>query len=484
MKKIAPPWRDNLIKENTGGGDHQVTISSYLWRYPLSSGEMFLFNLLTGCIDVLNAEETGIFLEIERSPERIPEGGEKLARRMMSRGHIWNDLESQEEAVKRLMQDLSNQAMQRSLMFFLCVNHACPVGCRHCFELDVPQTTKTLPMPLDMIQAAFDAIDMIRVDMGRDGRTINLFGGEPFLPQSLESIRYILKMAQKKGYRLTTFTSGIFLEPFLPVLKEYAAEFDWFSITLDVSEEQHNRKRRVKNAYQLAAANINRLLESGIPLIVRINLDRENIGHLDTMLQTFQQYGWVGRPNFRIQLSPVTDHHCVRTNQLILDEASIVLALEALLRQSPAADLLLDRGCYFSLDYLAVNLGYRQPNSLDYAAPGPRVHLCMSNNRSAYLFGADGLVYTCDEVVGMPKYAVKQYFPSIKKLTNTIWQDLMASEISKCRACPYIFLCGGGCLLASIAQHGRPDNPSCPDVNAFLQRYLASHEQDLMQRQG
>lgn len=481
MKHLSQVWNDQLI--DISGEDRAIWghISAYLWEHVLSTGDLFLYNMLTGSIDLMNAEESKKFRRLQKEPELTDSTLNQLKCDLAVRGHLWTDTRSEQQAAERMMQSLTQNAYKRPLMFFLCLTHTCPIGCRHCFELDIPASNQLPPMSAEKVSAAFRHMETVRKETGREGWVINLFGGEPFLPSTYESVRTSLDMAHKGGYRLTTFTSGVFLEPFLPLLKEHALDFDWISVTLDGNEEHHNRRRRLRNAFQRTAINIDHLLEANLPVIVRINLDRENIDHLAEFVEEYQRLGWTGRPNFRIQTSPVTDHHCVRTDNIVLDETSLVLSLEALRRELPGEDILLDRGCYFTLDYLAVKLGLRQPNALDYAPPGPRVHLCMSNNHSAFLFGADSMLYTCDEVVGNQKYAVGQYFPFEKMYEKPLWLDLMATDIPKCRTCRYLFLCGGGCTLAGIAQNGRPDLPNCPDVDGMLHRYVSNHEKDILE---
>lgn len=484
MKHLSQVWnarlKEDLEAEAGFASEGQGCLSSYLWKYALPSGQLFLYNLLTGSIDLLSSEETRVFRQIEAQPGPAAADESTFRKELAKRGHLRKDSKGEQQTAQRLMDDLSQQAYQRPLMFFLCLTHACPIGCRHCFELDIPKNSQAEAMSPEKVSAAFDRMETIRRESGRGGNVINLFGGEPFLPSTLGSVRAALELAHRQGYRLTTFSSGVFLEPFLPLLKEHASSFDWFSITLDGSQEFHNLRRRLPNAFQRTAANIDRLLDLGMPLILRVNLDRENIDHLGQFVNDFKQRGWIGRPNLRVQLSPVTDHHCVRTDQIVLDEASLVMKLETLRDHFPEARTLLDRGCYFSLEFLAVSLGFRQPNSLDYAPPGPRVHLCMSNNHSAFLFGADSLLYTCDEVVGNAKYASGRYYPDYAWFPQSLWQDLMAPDVPKCRQCRFLFLCGGGCTLAAIARNGRPDLPDCPPVNDLLTRYIHMHENELM----
>jgi uncharacterized protein len=484
VKHLSQVWnarlKEELETEADFAGEDWGYLSSYLWKYELPSGQLFLYNLLTGSIDLLSAEETQVFTQfaVHSGTEAALESA--FRKELTRRGHLRKDNQSEQRAAQGLIDDLSHQAYQRPIMFFLCLTHACPIGCRHCFELDVPKNNQVETMSPKKLQVAFDRMETFRRESGRGGNVINLFGGEPFLPSTLGNVRAALELAHRNGYRLTTFSSGVFLEPFLPTLKEYASNFDWFSITLDGSQEFHNLRRLLPNAFQRTAANIDRLLDLGMPIILRVNLDRENIDHLGQFVNEFKQRGWIGLPNLRIQISPVTDHHCVRTDKIVLDEASLVIKLETLRDQFPETRTLLDRGCYFCLEFLAVSLGFREPNSLDYAPPGPRVHLCMSNNHSAFLFGADNLLYTCDEVVGNAKYASGRYYPDYEMFPQSPWQDLIAPDVPKCRQCRFLFLCGGGCTLAAIARNGRPDLPDCPQVNDFLIRYVQMHENELM----
>jgi len=246
MKEISSTWKQDIITPKSETTDFsEVYISKYLWKHSLASGGLFLFNMLTGFIDVFDRKEKVKFEILEQTRMVSSEMGQGFVSQLLSHGHVWKSIADENTAAEKLIEELSTKAFEQDMMFFLCVNHSCPVGCRHCFELDVPILTQTPPMSDEIIEAAFKDMDDIKAKTGRDGKVINIFGGEPFMPKTLDSVSKILSVASEKGYRLTTYTSGIFLEPFFPLLKEHTALFDWISITLDVSENHFDDRRRI-----------------------------------------------------------------------------------------------------------------------------------------------------------------------------------------------------------------------------------------------
>lgn len=173
--------------------------------------------------------------------------------------------------------------------FVILPTTACNARCFYCYESGYPHHTMTE-------KTAEDTVQFILKNCGSLRKTkIHWFGGEPLVGK--DRIAQICRRLGEEAFEFSSkMTSNGYL--FTPELVREAKE-DWHltfvQITLDGTEAIYNRTKAYAGAdgspYYRVLGNIESLLDAGIRVSVRMNLDRHNeqdLAHLiDELAERF-----------------------------------------------------------------------------------------------------------------------------------------------------------------------------------------------------
>jgi uncharacterized protein len=165
---------------------------------------------------------------------------------------------------------------------------SCNFGCPYCFE-----TAKPGVMEENVQQAVFDFIQNQIETIHPKNISITWYGGEPLLAKDI-----VVSMSRKidalsKAYSMT---SGFNIVTNGYLIDETAAEqlFDCgirrAQITIDGCEERHNHRRFLKTnpekgTYDQILRGINLFAQHGIKVILRMNVDKENLEDIGTFVR-------------------------------------------------------------------------------------------------------------------------------------------------------------------------------------------------------
>jgi len=161
--------------------------------------------------------------------------------------------------------------------FTILTTMACNARCFYCYEKGRPQT----PMKADTARKVADYIINTAV---KDGSTIKLswFGGEPLVNENVIDI--ICTKVKNAGFNYySTFTSnGLLFKP--EKLEKYRNlwHLKLGQITIDGTEEVYNKTKNYKNVkgknpYEIVLNNCYFLMDHGISISIRINVDNYNL---------------------------------------------------------------------------------------------------------------------------------------------------------------------------------------------------------------
>lgn len=132
------------------------------------------------------------------------------------------------------------------------VTRTCNLRCRHCYSSSGPEEKESLPIAT--IRAILEAC------AGQGYQCVSFSGGEPLLYPDLEEAA---SCAKDLGLRVTMVTNGMLLHR--NRWTRIAPLVDLVAVSLDGTEEIHNRLRNSENAYASMEANLGCLQESGVP---------------------------------------------------------------------------------------------------------------------------------------------------------------------------------------------------------------------------
>ncbi|MBQ6676412.1 MAG: radical SAM protein [Clostridia bacterium] len=271
MQTILPPMSaaQKLCPEPKIA-DGPYRISQFAISAPCEEG-VLLYHTLTGELLLLSEEEY-------RGAANGDEEGEDLKKRrfLVPENYDEYTLCRQVMSVARLLAPKKKGITG----FTVFTTTDCNARCPYCYELGRPRT----PMS---DRTAADAADYIaRVSEG--GKvTLSWFGGEPLM--NTKAIDIITSELRARGvpFRSKIVSNGyLFDEDLVRKAKdEWALEFA--QITLDGTEETYNRIKGFTDcegsAFRRVLSNIGLLLDAGVRVQIRLNVDLDNVRDLSKL---------------------------------------------------------------------------------------------------------------------------------------------------------------------------------------------------------
>lgn len=158
----------------------------------------------------------------------------------------------------------------------------CNARCFYCYELGrsrIPMSEET----------ALHTADFIKANCGGKDVSINWFGGEPLF--NYRAIDLICERLRENGvaFRSSMISNGYLFDDELVTKAIDSWNVKWVQITLDGTEKIYNRCKafiyREGSAYQVVMGNIARLLNAGMLVIIRLNVDFHNAEDLTVLIE-------------------------------------------------------------------------------------------------------------------------------------------------------------------------------------------------------
>jgi len=170
-----------------------------------------------------------------------------------------------------------------ALLLTIAPTIQCNFRCTYCFETHRPEV---------MTPSIEDDLTRFIVAQSASVRAITTtwFGGEPLLePDILERVqRFTNAWGDARGIRIRRgiVTNGYFLDPAMVARLQALGEWETVQVTLDGLPDTHDRRRVLhggQGTWHRIIANCRAALGAGLPVNLRINVDRRNadaLGHL------------------------------------------------------------------------------------------------------------------------------------------------------------------------------------------------------------
>ena len=341
------------------------------------------------------------------------------------------------------------RASDKGVRLAVLTTHACNLACTYCFQ-DRPKKPPFLSLH-DVEPLAHFAAACLKRSTG--ALQIMWFGGEPLLNVSfiLAATRRLSELAYILGrsYEASIITNGTRIhrlsERTIRDMQLTAAQ-----ITVDGPPEVHNRRRPThsgRGSFRDTIRGVRRLTELGVATRLRVNVDADNLLHIDTLLEYLARKDLLKRVNLQFapvrtdqrireyyQCHPVTGEEWVRVDRYILDALNSYGALKQLTPLVPSVNFI----------------------------------PCSAQLRDSFVISADRLVYKC---LNDPPQANKAIGPIDDperifqaQLDPRTWagrlQAFAPEETSKCRNCGILSICAGGCPASRLERIESTENCS------------------------
>lgn len=300
------------------------------------------------------------------------------------------------------------------------------------------------------------------------GMSVDWLGGEPLL--ALPVIEYLSRgfreLCAEKGipYSAQVITNGtVITDEAIGILETCGV--DRLQITLDGPQEIHDRRRPFKvlndarSSFEVILSGLERLLGKFL-IRLRINVDRHNLDNVWPLLELFEERGWLGPERefypYLSRVAPFTE-----ACSSVVDDAC---DLDSFYRvQFRWIERLFELGVPVLFQGL-------------YQYPLPRHYNCGAIGTNGFIFNAAGEVHKCGLAVDDPGEAVGTIGQQIDvdgKASK--WRSFSPFDNPKCRRCPYLPSCLGGCPRDQLENRTLQKRETCVYYKKFEDQLLALH---------
>ncbi|MBQ3452344.1 MAG: SPASM domain-containing protein, partial [Selenomonadaceae bacterium] len=335
----------------------------------------------------------------------------------------------------------------------------CNFRCKYCFETH-PKGKMTSETQAALVKFVENHLERTK------NFSVTWYGGEPLLAKEIiwSLSEKFLAMCEKSSIDYDAFiiTNASLLEDSdVELFKKY--KISGAQITIDGVKEIHDSRRRSitnESTFDLLIDRVNLLLNNGLSVIVRVNIDKENIDRVDELLEVLAER-IDKRAELKIdfgQVSPFTDicksieSDCYNNEQF----ADVMI---------PLYEKVLARG--FTVNKMA-------------AYPAPRVNFCCTDYVNSFVVDNRGELYRCWNHVGNLKYSsgnVNDGDNLTLEKNYLSWIQWNPIRHPKCRECACLPICTGGCPDAM--RNSNDGQPVCGTVKYNLDKVLEHYYEQL-----
>jgi uncharacterized protein len=423
--------------------------------------EVLLVQPLTGQVAVIAASDAAALARLASGgalPGTLPEETLREARFVV-------DGEDDDRRLLAEAWDAFRSEVERTPAQLVVVpTFGCNLRCTYCYQETFDPAGRGL-VPPAVVDAFFGYVDRHH---GNDSPRpyLTLFGGEPLVdtPAHRDRLGRYLDGASARGMPVAAVTNGHDLEPFVPTLA--AAGVKEVQVTLDGPAAVHDARRphgSGSGTFDRIVRGVEALVAAGVPVNLRVVVDRENLPSLPALARLSADRGWLDLPEarFKTQLGRNYELFGCASRQAkgaLFDRVELWAEWARLAEAEPLLRRF-HRPRFHGARHLAETGEFPVPN-LD-ACPAAK---------KEWAFAPDGGVYGCTATVGNPRYRLGSYHPEIVLDERAIapWRARSTRTIPECRGCAAAGVCGGGCAaLADARGHGIA-GPDCRPVRELL----------------
>ena len=282
MQTILPPSGNTMkILGKPKPAEHGLRWMTYVAAQPVEGG-VLVFHTLTRSLLLLTPEEytaPDAVAELRSSWFRVPQEMDdmKYADRV--------------RFIRRTMQ----KEPEHITSYTIFTTTDCNARCFYCYEMG----RSRIPMSAE---TAHKAADYIAAHCGGEKVRIQWFGGEPLFNKAVIDIICNDLAAKGVEYHSTMISNGYLFDDATVKQAVELWKLKRIQITLDGTEDMYNRSKAYiykdgPSPYQVVLANIERLLDAGISVGIRLNMDNHNAENLMLLADELHER-FAGRKRF------------------------------------------------------------------------------------------------------------------------------------------------------------------------------------------
>ena len=428
-----------------------MRISTYEIILPLTGKDersikthALLINGLYGAFDVVKKDESE-----KISNEDFTNLPPKLLERLELRGHITKKDESEEFADMKILSRIYKKIYAKLVVSpVIMPTYDCNFRCPYCYEQHRLKNGQEW-LERKMSAATMDAIFSALKDYKNRGYILGgctLYGGEPLLKENVEVVGKIAEHCLELGMKMDAVTNGYDLDAYLDLLEKFKIER--LQVTVDGTAKINDRRRIHKNgggSYERILKNVESALARGIKISLRVNVGRENLHDMRNLIDDLTARGFIDNENFYYYFKAANDDINPKNN---VSEKDII---DELMKTGFTAAEAIEHQSQYNLPAKRISQLFKKESFSDFSTS-----YCGSEGQMLVI-DPSGRIFTCWDLVGIKANEVG--FVDIEKgkilwqLLKAKWNTRTSDSIEKCKTCPYVFFCKGGCAARADYEH-------------------------------
>lgn len=420
---------------------------NFLKEYP--DGAVIFFNSLTCALAIVDDEFLKAYKALEDGCFEKNMVSDDLYEAMCESGAIIDDDIDEIELVKYYR--ASGKYNQHSLSLTIAPTLDCNFRCPYCFENHNHGIMKP------EVQDAVVAFIKDKAGNKLSNVSITWYGGEPLIAKNViyTLSERIIKICKDNNVDYEAFmitNSSLLKESDIQEFKKY--NIRGAQITIDGPKEVHDSRRvniTGESTFDLMLRNVNMLLNADLDVIVRTNVDQNNLKDTTALLEILKaqitKYDRIkidfGKVSIFTEVCKSIESSCFDNEQY----AEVLLPLYA----------------------KAVDMGFVLNKMNLY--PQVRFNFCCADYYNSYVIDVDGYMYKCWNHVGRSEQSVASLLGNTEKITaNRLkWINWNPMKWDACRMCNKLPICMGGCPDEAIH---RNNAPVCDTIRYNLEKVL------------
>jgi len=309
----------------------------------------------------------------------------------------------------------------RELKIAINTTYDCNARCSYCFECESERKKMSPSVVEDVAEYLCRSVD------ADDFITYRWFGGEPLIAADVID-RIIHKVNDhfnnRINYRSVILSNGTICNDSIirKILTDWRVEE--FHVTIDGNRELHNWKKHFLDSsfdgYGKLIQTIQILLNNGIRVVCRINVDKENIGMLEEIITDFEEIK--NRQKFEIYVAPVR-RHTPEVESICFDYEEYEKVFQKTFR------VLFEHGLLHSIDQIV---------------PKRKITCCSTRASNELVVDTEGRLFKCMQTATDDQHTIGSCQTGLE-YNEELSKWLFPKEYEECKDCIYMPICQGGC---------------------------------------
>jgi uncharacterized protein len=436
------------------------------------SNEVFLMNTFSDAQVLVSPDVAGLLDRVKSGQRTFDAEERETIDTLLENGFIVESRDEEKAALKKYFTDMREDTDQ--LRVTILTTLQCNFACDYCFQGDHGDYNKfAAKMTMEQAEEVARWIERRLDDVQPQKLVMAFFGGEPLL--NLPVMYYLAEQChalceqRRIPLHVNIITNGLLLTTEI-VDRLLPFGLNGVKITLDGDRDTHNRMRPLRGrqaTFDRIIENIRQVADK-IPITIGGNFDESSVDSFPDLLDFLKEQEFADKIN-KINFKPIIKGATAPKGIIPLTAvAGDGKPLNGTCMSKAGAGKLSGGGGSMcdSCHFVDEKMAFLRAETRQRGFPTPDgVHMgpCEIHRRNAHTIGPDGSIYACPGFTGEPTASIGHVDGRIEGWRQAAAErfEHLSPHKEECGDCSYVPVCGGGCSVASHAEAGDMNAPTC-----------------------